>query len=320
MSYTVYIHLEGDAGNPYIFKYDILLCSWLIQAPDGNVYRLRSVPNSICRAIRFYLLQKFDIRVPRLQSQDNGTTFDIVVESTEFRIPPTPSEFITLMPSSPCNPRTLNSPSSPCNPLVNWPSTLADSPARPRKRYLTMMPTSNFNEVASMLSIKDLKYMRIVSLRVLSKLLDTNLSRRKAVRMWKGHIQALIRYGIAIAEEIVSRGGSDTSMIKFQEILVPGRYYKPIWVYWPKLQASHRAYLVLRGMRDAAVAALFSTLDLNNMGGLSHILMEKVGVASSRDLTACDICSLDLSDPFEGYYSDIYSLNGKEDFVYPSDI
>ena len=124
-----------------------------------------------------------------------------------------------------------------------------------RRHYLTLMAYSTFEENAKVLSDKELKLMRVVSLRVLRVLTsdqDFNLSRakRKAVNLWNGHTQALVRYGMSIARELVNRGYKDTSMEEFRSHFVRESVTKPSWVFWARLQRSHRAYINLRRLRE----------------------------------------------------------------------
>ena len=307
MSYTVYIRDRiSDDGVAYIFTYNLFAEFWKIREPGGTQF-IMNTQEGIENTIGPYLRQRFGINTANiLRRVDTEWVFYVKVR---------PSALIATgdAPDAPddCNVEPC------CEP--EYPSPHTQTSNHPRRRYLTMMPTSSFSEVASILSTRDLKYMRIVSLRVLRKLLDPSSHRRKAVCLWVGHTQALIRYGMAIAKEIVSRGGTDTSMAEFQDSLEPGRFYKPTWVYWPRLQNSNCAYLVLRGIRDQAVSELHK-LDLNNEGGLRRLLIDKVGETSPRNLTINDIRSLGFDSSFTGYYSSRYDIPGLEDFVYPSSV
>ncbi len=188
----------------------------------------------------------------------------------------------------------------------------------PRRRYLTLVPRISFEETAASLPDKDLKLMRVVSLRVLRILTcghDIGITRtgRRSVNLWQGHTQALIRYGMAIARELVRRGYRDTSMEEFRSHFVCELVTKPQWVFWPRLRMSHRAYINLRKLREGCARAIYEHLEGSDTGVREYL--RTAGHTTIRTLSSRDIASLHLRLP-EVNYS--YMEIPNEEFVFPN--
>ncbi len=189
----------------------------------------------------------------------------------------------------------------------------------PRRRYLTLVPHTSFEETAVSLPDKDLKLMRVVSLRVLRVLTcgrNPNLNRAglRSVNLWQGHTQALIRYGMAIARELVRRGYRDTSMEEFQSHFVRELVTKPQWVFWPRLRMSHRAYINLRKLREACAREVYRYLEGSDTGVREYL--RNAGHTTIRTLSSSNIASLNLRLPMVNYpYIEI----PKEEFVFPNE-
>jgi hypothetical protein len=115
---------------------------------------------------------------------------------------------------------------------------------------MTWMPYSNYTKCAECFATRDLKEMRNTVCRVLKYLQKTNpVKKIRSAELWRGYEQSLLRYGIAIAIECRNRNLKDTSLEFFKSQLVSAEYTKPDWVYWSRLQDSHREYLLLREER-----------------------------------------------------------------------
>lgn len=65
-----------------------------------------------------------------------------------------------------------------------------------------------------------------------------------AIRMWRGHEQSLIRYGLEICDEWRSRGYKDSIRDQLLALWLPGDPPKPEWFGRPDVHRSHRANLV----------------------------------------------------------------------------
>lgn len=202
------------------------------------------------------------------------------------------------------------------------PEEIPTMPRRsPRRRYLTLMPYSSFEETAESLSDKELKLMRVVALRVLRVLTsdqnaNLNRARRRAVTLWRGHTQALVRYGIAIARELVSRGYKDTSMEEFRSHFVHELVSKPSWVFWSQMRSSHQAYINLLRLREAYAQHMVRLLESNpDSGGLREYL-RSVGHKTVRTMSYSDMYTGDFDLPRVRFpFSEI----PKEDFVFPNE-
>jgi hypothetical protein len=127
---------------------------------------------------------------------------------------------------------------------------------RQKPKYLVWMPFSSYRACAQCFTDCDLKHTRNRILRTLKYFESSPNYRPRPVEMWRGHIQSLVRYGIAVAIECKNRGISDSSLQVLRELYTPGVFPKPDWVYSPIIQESHQQYLLLREERRLAMKIL----------------------------------------------------------------
>ncbi|MFA5344717.1 MAG: pyrimidine dimer DNA glycosylase/endonuclease V [Candidatus Omnitrophota bacterium] len=162
---------------------------------------------------------------------------------------------------------------------------------RRNRNYLTWMPYSSYRKCAACFEDSDLKHMRVNILRTLRYLeRNSRPTRHKAVELWRGFEQSLIRYGIAIALECRQRGFSDTSLVTLRSKYRHGYSQKPDWVYWTDLQESHRAYLLLRNERRFAVKLLGHYARRTVTEWCSHRdFCHNIGIRAKREWTVDDI-------------------------------
>jgi hypothetical protein len=147
-------------------------------------------------------------------------------------------------------------------PAIARPNAVGSCNSRPRstgkrRSYLTLMPFGNYAKCAEHFLDRDLKLMRVAALRTF-KALQRPASRhpRRAVELWRGFAQSLVRYGIAIAVECRTRGIADTSLEYWQSKIMVDQPVKPAWVHWGALNKSHQSYLLLREERRIGVKTL----------------------------------------------------------------
>jgi len=188
----------------------------------------------------------------------------------------------------------------------------------PHRNYLTLMPHSSYKETAACLADSDLKLMRVVVLRVLRALEGGSAYNNAAVQLWVNHKQSLVRYGIAIAIELRSRGFKDTSLEKLRDHYEPGDHVKPHWVAWERLRDSHRAYLTLRDERRIA------TQRINHAGWASRIeFCARVGMQAKRCWILEDIQEIRHSTPNSpsrpNFYTQHWVITPAEHFIYPEE-
>jgi hypothetical protein len=123
----------------------------------------------------------------------------------------------------------------------------------------TFLPWPSFAASAAALDERRLGKQRVEALQVLRALTRTpyGWQHHPAVLMWKGHEEALAAYGLAICDEWVRRGHSDTCAATIgldlaaaglppprreAEIAAAGRL--PPWYGDDRLHSSHRSALV----------------------------------------------------------------------------
>ncbi len=193
----------------------------------------------------------------------------------------------------------------------------------PRRKYLTMMPYSSYEKTSRCLTMKDLKRMRVVSLRVFyaikNSTIFTKTSYERSVHLWREHFQSLIRYGIMIGKEIKLRGGTDSSIAVFQALYIRGTFSKPTWVYWPRLQRSHRAYLKLREYRSQAAKYIHEHC-LDSQHPSLHQYLRARNMLDIRNLDCSNIFNiLSSSELGVGHYGEIFNgVEAGESFVFPA--
>lgn len=123
----------------------------------------------------------------------------------------------------------------------------------------TFLPYPDFKDSARVLDNKRLGKQRVETLQILNAL--TGKSRgwvnHPATKMWRGHEEALVLYGLDVCVEWVSRGFNDTCYQKLialhaqigngrKAVNVGLRSYAvmPPWLGDPDFHASHRSNLI----------------------------------------------------------------------------
>ena len=109
----------------------------------------------------------------------------------------------------------------------------------------TFLPYGDFARSASVLDRQRLGKQRIECLQIATALGDETYGwqNHPAVKMWRCSPEYLIRYGVAICDEWVSRGYRDTCKAKLQAIDL-GISDPPFWLGAEELHRSHRSNLL----------------------------------------------------------------------------
>lgn len=115
----------------------------------------------------------------------------------------------------------------------------------------TFLPYPDFAQSARALDRQRLGKQRVEVLQILNALApaDTDTSTKKgwsnhpATRMWRGFQPALLTYGIAMCDEWISRGYTDTLKPRFEAQLTSPISLPP-WLGDPDFHRSHQANLV----------------------------------------------------------------------------
>ena len=127
----------------------------------------------------------------------------------------------------------------------------------------TFLPYDNYAQSAKVLDRQRLGKQRVENLQIIKALTDPGYGwqNHPAVKMWRGHLGALLDYQRAICNEWTSRGYKDTCLNKSMLIVaditdlqlqgVPNNdeFAEPKWLGNPSLHRSHRSNL-LRKNRD----------------------------------------------------------------------
>lgn len=111
----------------------------------------------------------------------------------------------------------------------------------------TFLPYPDFRESAAALDRLRLGKQRVEALQILRALTreEYGWKHHPAVKMWRGHEPALVAYGLAICEEWVARGGSDTCAAQIQaEGPAPSTADLPAWVGDEEFHRAHRSALL----------------------------------------------------------------------------
>lgn len=124
----------------------------------------------------------------------------------------------------------------------------------------TFLPYADFAESARVLDDRRLGKQRVETLQVIRALTYEGYGwqHHPAVKMWRGHLEALAAYGLAITDEWVRRGHADTCAAKMlddlaladltepprsqQQLAGAGRL--PPWLGDEALHRSHRSSLL----------------------------------------------------------------------------
>lgn len=110
----------------------------------------------------------------------------------------------------------------------------------------TFLPYPDFADSARALDNRRLGKQRVETLQILNVLQNPEAKgwrNHPAVKMWRGHEEALIRYGVTICDEWLRRGFKDTVR---EKLLAKGSPEGPVpqWIGDERLHSSHRASLL----------------------------------------------------------------------------
>lgn len=110
----------------------------------------------------------------------------------------------------------------------------------------TFLPYEDFAASAEVLDYRRLGKQRVETWQILRALNGETRgwTNHPASRMWRGHEQALVLYGVKICEEWIRRGYNDTMLERFLQLLVPGEVKMPAWLGDLKFHMSHQSNLL----------------------------------------------------------------------------
>ena len=130
----------------------------------------------------------------------------------------------------------------------------------------TFLPYSDFARTASVLDRKRLGKQRVETLQIIQSLVDPTHGWRNhpAVKMWRGHALALLKYQFAICDQWTSYGYKDTCLEKSMQLFrehpeLLREAQSPRWLGDAVLHLSHRSNL-LRKAPDHYAPLFESTL------------------------------------------------------------
>jgi len=128
------------------------------------------------------------------------------------------------------------------------------------ERVQTFLPYADFTETARALDDRRLGKQRVETLQILRALTREKYGwkHHPAVLMWRGHLEALAAYGLAITAEWVRRGHADTCADKILDDLAAAGVTRkprtqkqlararalPAWIGDEALHRSHRSSLL----------------------------------------------------------------------------
>lgn len=106
----------------------------------------------------------------------------------------------------------------------------------------TFLPFPSFEASAKVLDTKRLGKQRVEAEQILKAQLDPDYGwqAHPAVKMWRGHLNALIAYRNTMIEEWVRRGYNNTMLI----LPCDPVYTLPSWVGDPEVHLSHQSNLI----------------------------------------------------------------------------
>jgi hypothetical protein len=120
----------------------------------------------------------------------------------------------------------------------------------------TFLPYPGFGDSARVLDTSRLGKQRVEAFQILRALTVPGYGwqHHPAVRMWRGHQEALVTYGVVITEEWLRRGHADTCLAKISE-LSPGGDVRseaevveagllPAWIGDEAVHRSHQSSLL----------------------------------------------------------------------------
>jgi hypothetical protein len=113
----------------------------------------------------------------------------------------------------------------------------------------TFLPLPDFAASARVLDRARLGKQRLEALHLLEIVRGVREPRgwrnHPALRMWRGHENALAAYGIAVCKEWRRRGYVDNQLPRFQALIDRRRSFRrPPWLGDPAFHASHRSNLL----------------------------------------------------------------------------
>jgi hypothetical protein len=110
----------------------------------------------------------------------------------------------------------------------------------------TFLPFPDFAESAAVLDDVRLGKQRVEAYQIVRTLLEVTQGWRHhpAVKMWRGHTDALIDYGLVMCREWTRRGRADTVHDKLLAHRTDSPAVAPRWLGNAALHASHRSNLL----------------------------------------------------------------------------
>ena len=112
----------------------------------------------------------------------------------------------------------------------------------------TFLPYPDFSESAKVLDRQRLGKQRVETIQILKALTlpSYGWSRHPATLMWRGHVPALVQYGLAICAEWKRRGYVDNCAPQIAAFQPDGEIspLPPKWLGDPSFHASHRSNLL----------------------------------------------------------------------------
>jgi hypothetical protein len=110
----------------------------------------------------------------------------------------------------------------------------------------TFLPYGNFDDSVECLDRLRLGKQRVEVYQLLKALRgeSTGWVNHPAAKMWRGHTNALVYYGITACNEWLSRGYNDTCKAKISAYVIKGQLIMPPWLGDEAFHASHRSNLL----------------------------------------------------------------------------
>lgn len=113
----------------------------------------------------------------------------------------------------------------------------------------TFLPSALFTDTARLLDNRRLGKQRVETYQILRALSDPHYGwqNHPATRMWRGHTNALVVYGLAVCDEWVRRGYRDTMRERIAAFRDPAKQtVMPMWLGDERFHAAHRAALLVK--------------------------------------------------------------------------
>lgn len=109
----------------------------------------------------------------------------------------------------------------------------------------TFLPYEDFSKTAKVLDMRRLGKQRVETLQILQTLknpIKTRWYSHPATQMWKGFEGTLVKYGMTICREWISRGYKDTCLSKIE--MFSTKEVTPLWLGIDKFHSIHRGILL----------------------------------------------------------------------------